>query len=846
MLLLRRFELGVQENYKAGRMPGFVHLYIGQEAVAVGVCAHLGAADWMTSTHRGHGHALAKGVAPDAVMAELYGKATGCNGGRGGSMHLYDADVGLLGTNGFVGGGLPSAVGAALSCRVRDTKGVAVAFFGDGAVNHGSFHESVNLAGALGAPVVFVCENNLYATATPLRTATKNIDVASRGAAYGIPGVAVDGNDVVALWQAAGEAVERARRGAGPTLLEARTYRTVGHHEGDPLVGTYRTQDELDAWKARDPLNLLRDKMLESGMEQKTFDEIEARVNAQVAAAVARAEAAPQPAGASARAQVWAAPQMAAPAPMETREQGWLDAVRDGIAEEMRANSNVIYLGEGIGERGGSFAHTKGLWQEFGAGRVIDTPICELGFTGASAGAAATGCPAVADLMFSDFLFEAASQIVQQAGKLRYLTGGKVGVPLVIRSGMGAIKNAGAHHSGCYYPMWAHCPGLLVAVPATPADAKGLWKTALRGADPVLMFEHKLLFSSKGQVPVGDYALPFGQAAIARAGNDLTLVACGLMVSKCLEAAAKLRGEIECEVVDLRTLVPLDVETIVASVSKTGRVLVVDEAFAFCGLGAEIAAIVQEHAFDELDAPVGRLHTEPVTQPFAPSLEDEVVVTTEKIVAAARDIVAGRAPWQDRAPRLRSAPDAHRATEAGVAIAPNASAKVEAELSDLRDNSNAGLAAANGANANDTNNANANNANANANDANANANGANANNANANNANANNANNANANNANANGANANGANANGANANGGVPIVPPNQDLTVTEGTVAHWLVEIGDSVEKGAAVCEIETAKAVIAVEAPASGTLRAISALAGETVPMKSALGWIEEVAA
>ena len=380
MTLLREFELRVQQNYKAGRMPGFVHLYIGQEAVAAGVCAHLKDTDWITSTHRGHGHALAKGVSARQVMAELYGRATGCNGGRGGSMHLYDADVGLLGTNGFVGGGLPSAVGAALSSRVRGTDGVAVAFFGDGAVNHGSFHESVNLAGALGAPVVFVCENNLYATATPLKVATKNTDVASRGAAYGVPGVSVDGNDVAALWEAAKQAIERARRGDGPTLLEARTYRTVGHHEGDPLVGTYRTQEELDQWLGRDPIERARAQLLENGVKKVALDEIEARVGAEVEAAVKSAEAAPWPDAATARDHVWAMPQSAPPPPAQTREQGWLDAARDAITEEMRANPNIIYLGEGIGERGGSFAHTKGLWEEFGAGRVIDTPISELGF----------------------------------------------------------------------------------------------------------------------------------------------------------------------------------------------------------------------------------------------------------------------------------------------------------------------------------------------------------------------------------------------------------------------------------------------------------------------------------
>lgn len=666
MVLLRQFELRVQSEYKQSRMPGFLHLYIGQEAVATGVCAHLRQDDWITSTHRGHGHALAKGVEPRVIMAELYGKATGCNGGRGGSMHLYEPSAGLLGTNGFVGGGIPAAVGTGLSAKVRGTDQIGVAFFGDGAVNHGTFHESINLAAVLGAPVVFVCENNMYATATPFNTATRNIDVSCRGTVYGIPGVAVDGNDVVAMWHAAREAVARARAGQGPTLIEARTYRTVGHHEGDPLVGTYRTQEELDEWKGRDPILVLRKLLL--AKKQATTDqlaEIEASVNGTVQEAVTFAESSPSPHPATANDHVWATPYEPAVAPTAagSREQGWLDAVRDGIAEEMRANPHVLYIGEGIGERGGSFAHTKGLWAEFGARRVIDTPISELGFTGACIGAAATGCPAVADLMFTDFVFEAASQLIQQAAKLRYMSNGRISVPMIVRSGMGAIKNAGPHHSGTYYPIWAHNPGLIVVAPSNPADAKGLWKTALRSGDPVIMLEHKMLFASKGQVPEGEHLVPFGVASIVRAGQDLTVVSCGLLLHRCQEAAWLLAAEgLDCEVIDLRTIVPLDVDTVAASVAKTGRLLVVDEAFSMCGLGAELAAAMMELAFDDLDAPVGRLHTDPVAHPFSPNLEDAIVVSVQKIVDAAKSVAAGIAPLPRRAGAANRAVQACSAT----------------------------------------------------------------------------------------------------------------------------------------------------------------------------------------
>lgn len=785
MLLLRRFELAVQQLYKDGRLPGFIHLYVGEEAVAVGVCSQLRGDDWITSTHRGHGHALAKGVPARAVMAELYGKATGCCGGRGGSMHLYDPSAGLLGTNGFVGGGIPSAVGVGIGAKVRGTGQVGVAFFGDGAVNHAAFHESINLAAAQDAPVLFICENNLYATATPLASATRNTDIASRAAAYGLPGVAVDGNDVLAVADAARAAVERARKGGGPTLIEARTYRTVGHHEGDPLVGTYRTQAELDEWKKRDPLVRVRE-AIKSGYGDcpARLDEIDSRVEAAVRDAVEFAEASALPDPATVHDHVWGElssdPLPASRNEPQTRTQTWLDAVRDGIAEEMRRNPHLIYLGEGTGERGGSFAHTKGLWQEFGAHRMIDTPICELGFTGAAAGAAATGCCAVSDLMFSDFLFEAATQIIQQAAKLHYMSNGRIRMPMVVRSGMGAIKNAGPHHSGTYYPLWAHCPGLYVAVPSTPADAKGLMKSALRAGGPTLIFEHKMLFASKGPVPVGDdYLVPFGQAAIVRPGIDLTLVSCGLLVHRCTEAAALLEGQgISCEVIDLRTIVPLDVQSVVQSLTKTHRLLVVDEAFSMCGIGAELAAAVMEQAFDELDAPVGRLHTEPVVHPFSPPLENAVVVTVERIVAAAKQVVEGRAPAPRRAkPGVRRGAAAGRAAiaDAGKAAPPTsekeASDEMSKRMSDFDAIAPAPLSEANGA----------------------------------------------------------------------VPLLLPNQDLTVTEATVLRWLKQVGDVLRRGDEVVEVETAKATMAVESPADGRLASIDAPEGAVVPMGGRLGVI-----
>ncbi len=296
MVELREFELKAYEVFRSGKMPGFIHLYVGEEAVAAGVMAHLKKQDYVTSTHRGHGHALAKGIPAREVMAELMGVVGGCCGGRGGSMHLYEPAVGFLGTNGVVAPGIPIAAGAALSAKLRKSGQVAVCFFGDGAVNNGAFHEGINMAAAWDLPVVYVCENNMYATETPFAKATKNTNVASRAAAYNIPGVQIDGDDVMIVYEKAGEAIERARRGEGPTLIECLTYRFFGHHVGDPGT-TYRSRDEIESWKARDPIVRLRRQALEEKLAgPNEFDEINEQVHAMIEDATTFALSSPQPA----------------------------------------------------------------------------------------------------------------------------------------------------------------------------------------------------------------------------------------------------------------------------------------------------------------------------------------------------------------------------------------------------------------------------------------------------------------------------------------------------------------------------------------------------------------------
>ncbi|HXF63576.1 MAG TPA: thiamine pyrophosphate-dependent dehydrogenase E1 component subunit alpha [Caldilineaceae bacterium] len=295
MVLIRRTEEQLARSHAAGLVHGACHTYVGQEAIAAGVCAHLRTDDAVFSTHRGHGHALAKGVTPAALIAELYGRETGCSHGRGGSMHIFMPEVGMMGTSGIVGPCILQATGAGYSFKLLKTGGVGVAFFGDGASNNGAFHEGLNLASIYKLPVLFVCENNLYATEVPFAYAAGNPNVGMRGECYGMPGLTIDGNDVLAVYAAAGEAVGRARDGEGPTLIECRTYRTRAHSEGMRDAG-YRTMEEINEWKARDPIKRFRERLLgERVAAERELDAIDQEIQATVEEAAAFAESSPWP-----------------------------------------------------------------------------------------------------------------------------------------------------------------------------------------------------------------------------------------------------------------------------------------------------------------------------------------------------------------------------------------------------------------------------------------------------------------------------------------------------------------------------------------------------------------------
>jgi len=641
MQIIRQTEEELARCHQRGLIHGACHTYVGQEAIASGVCAHLTNQDSVFSTHRGHGHALAKGLTPLALIAELFGREAGCSKGRGGSMHLFSPEIGLMGTSGIVGPCILQACGGGYSAKLKRNGAVAVAFFGDGAVNNGAFHEGLNMASIWKLPVLFICENNQFATEVPFAYASGNPSVGSRGAAYGIPGYELDGNDVLEVYRAAGQAVERARRGEGPTLLECKTYRTRPHAEG---MGdfTYRTREEVDQWKNKCPIIRLRSESV--SIDPSEFDAIDHEVKELVQQSRKDAEQSREPSSDTAQTHVWSEsnpkPVARPTSGTSTRNVSYSQATLEALSEEMASNPDIFVMGEGIGVRGGNFLTTKGLYEQHGPERLCDTPICERGFVGLACGAAMTGTRPVIDFMFADFVLDGYGEIINQIAKMQYMSSGRLRMPVILRGCIGIGHSAATHHSGSYYGILAQVPGLKVAVPSMASDAKGLLKRALRGNDPVVFLEHRELLQSKEEIPDGDYEIEFGQARIVRSGKNLTVVAIARMVHLALSLCDKLEQQgISVELIDPRTVLPLDTETILQSVRKTGRLLIVDEAPAACGVAAEIAARIADAGFDELDAPIRRVCGAFCPTPYSPSLESQVVPSAEMVERAIRDLI---------------------------------------------------------------------------------------------------------------------------------------------------------------------------------------------------------------
>ncbi|HEX4952835.1 MAG TPA: dehydrogenase E1 component subunit alpha/beta [Thermoanaerobaculia bacterium] len=701
MKLAREFDSRFEAMLLTGRVAKW-YSAIGNEAITVPAGLSLEPGDVLCSLHRdvgailsfyldparafpdlGFGEPDGRRSAPEHLLyrlsCQVLGKAEGFSQGIERSYHYgyFAPEEGLLhiGMISHLGSMIPVATGCGFALKQAGTDRVAINFIGEGGTSTGDFHEGLNLAAVWKLPLILVVENNRYAFSTPARQQYACAQLSDRGPGYGVAAETVDGNDADAMAEAFARAFARARRGEGPTLLEAMVGRLRGHAEGDGSMKVVPPA-ELAVYQALDPLpSYLRRLAAEGVLDAATREHIDARAKELVETAIDRALDAPLPDPSVARRPVYAeapgkpvlpagsirhrtapAPEplitvadadaptaMAAftggdSAPAAEGEITYLDALHEALSEEMERDPAVVLLGQDIAVFEGAFRVTKGLharWPE----RVLDTPISESGTLGLAAGAALLGYVPVVEMQFADFVSCGFNQIVNVLAKLFYRF--ERPCPVVVRLPAGGGVGAGAFHSQNPEGWFAHVAGLKVVCPATARDAKALLKAAIRDPNPVIFCENKFLYRRvKDTMPAGDVVGRLGEAAILREGHDLTLIGYGASTHLCLEAAADLEKDgVSTEVVDLRTLVPFDEERVLASVEKTGRALIVHEAQETGGFGGEVAARIADRAFAWLDAPVRRVAYPDRPVPYARVLEQELLPNKERVVAAAREVL---------------------------------------------------------------------------------------------------------------------------------------------------------------------------------------------------------------
>jgi 2-oxoisovalerate dehydrogenase E1 component len=693
-----------QEGFK---FIGASHLSIGQEAVPAGALSCIEKTDLITSTHRGHGHGIAKGYfalrqmtgdelldwmvksgAPQAdvnaargetreqvlaraidlhlfkTFAELFGKEEGYCRGRGGGMHIADFNVGHLGANAIVGGSFAIAVGAAMAAEKLDTGQVCICFVGDGAMNNGIGAEAMNFAAqdqfTKGCPVVFLVENNQYGMTGQQDKEVTGIDfLAQRAAGFARDNMhaeVVNGMDVLAVRDAIARAVECCRQGDGPVLVECETYRYYGHSLSD-LRDTYRTKDEEACWKSQDAIDRYVDKLVDAGVaSREALTQLLAEIKTRVQAAGVKAavegtdpETADMLEGLfspnccvepDAR---WRTALEKEPRKVRRDKEGQIfvrQAVAEALIEEMQLDRRVILYGEDVADYGGAFQVTRGILDVFGRERVFNAPISEAAIVGTAVGAAAAGLRPVCELMYIDFILMAMDQVGNQAAKNRYMFGGKAEIPMVIRTTVGGGKGYAGQHSQSLEAVCTMIPGLKVVAPSTAYDVKGLLKSAIRDNNPVVFIEHQSIYTLKGVCPEEEFLVPIGQAAVRREGTDVTIVGYSMPILVAQEAAELAAQEgISCEVIDLRTLIPMDEATVLNSLKKTGRLVCVNQAPKTGCFAEHIVARMQEIGFEYFKGPAQIIAAYDCPPPMAATLEAEFQPNARRILEGIRKAV---------------------------------------------------------------------------------------------------------------------------------------------------------------------------------------------------------------
>jgi pyruvate/2-oxoglutarate/acetoin dehydrogenase E1 component/TPP-dependent pyruvate/acetoin dehydrogenase alpha subunit len=645
-LLIRRVEERIIALYPDDKIQSPVHLSIGQEAVAVGVCAALDPSDWLFCSYRSHAFYIAKNGDLKQMFAELYGKTTGVAAGKAGSMHLTAPEVGLMGASAVVASTLPHAIGAAYAAKLRGEKRLHVAVYGDGATEEGVYHECLNFVALHRLPVLLVCENNGYAAHSAL-AARQSYTIGGLAAAYGIPVHKVDeGYDFMLIRDRIAPLVAALRAGAGPQFIEITTHRYKEHVGiNDDFEAGYRSVAPVRAWQKNDPL------ITDTATAARLLPAIEADIDR----AVDFAEQSPWPDRAALTADMDDpgdyAPQAApTPAPQAGTAAGTMsyrEALRQVMHGAMRANPNTIILGQGVDDHKGTFGSTLNLHKEFGAARVFDTPLAEEGMAGISLGAALGGLYPIQTHIRSDFMILATNQIINLIAKYRYMFGGRFEVPMLIRAVVGRSWGQGAQHSQSLQSLFAHIPGLTVIM---PANAQSIMETypfvTAHYRGPVISLEHRLLYDLNFEIDAAAVTAPKMPLTSrkVRVGKDVTIVATSIMVLEAQRAARYLfeSAGIDCEIIDLHCVSHPNADMIFDSVRKTGKLVVADTSWLAYGVAAEVSRLITARDPSVLKAPITSLGMAPVPCPTAKTLEDMYYPNLAELVDATAKLVTGR------------------------------------------------------------------------------------------------------------------------------------------------------------------------------------------------------------
>ncbi len=659
MVLARELDRRMLALQRQGRIGTYAMLE-GQEAVQIGSALALDPDDFVFPSYREHGVQVTRGLPIEVLLA--YWK--GLPNARWDMEKYRTAIVSVP-----IATQLPHAVGYSYMTKLRGESTVTAVYFGDGATSESDFHAGMNFAGVWKTPTVFICANNKYAISVPYEKQTAAETIAQKAAAYGFEGIRVDGMDPIAMYLATRLAVRRARQGKGPTLIEAMTYRYGPHATADDPT-RYRSRAEEDKWRKRDPIDRLRKFLADRGeWDEVVGEKVAMETSDLVAAAIAEIEAQPLPGRDDAirhafhripshvvdqlhamqrshgeeptridSDEIWEVGEDRLPSG-PTESMTMAEAINAALGQAMERDPSVIVLGEDVGLSGGVFRITEGLQAAYGEERVIDTPLNESGIVGTAAGMALAGARPVAEIQFDGFVYPAFDQIVNHLGRYRFRTRGHSTVPVVVRFPSGAGIGAHEHHCDSPEAYFVHAPGLVVICPSTPIEAKGLLAAALTGHDPVIFLEPKVLYrAGREEVPVEHFTLPIGRARIRQEGTDLTVVTYGGMVPVALEAMESVDASIE--VIDLRTLFPWDRETVLASVRKTGRLLLVQEPQGSAGVAADVAAVVAEEAMYDLAGPIVRITGFDVPWPqFA--IEGHALIDVDRVVAGVHQALTG-------------------------------------------------------------------------------------------------------------------------------------------------------------------------------------------------------------